>query len=212
MCPETSRAGRGRARESSDDDIDLAHYDSRGCAPREREGSGADRIRRIGPHPDDRSARPADRGGSRGRQASRFLAQPGEDTSPFVFPTDGPRHQTRDFDRNYPLAMTLPGSDYYAVEPSAGNPSIMSHVNAGIIAEGGMTDYGTRHAEGRRGPAPLGPGRGRGVDDRGADSPGAESPDPAGAQAGTSLDRERVPLREVGAEIDDTIPAAVERP
>ena len=26
---------------------------------------------------------------------------------------------------------------------SAGNPSIMSHVNAGIIAAGGMTDYGS---------------------------------------------------------------------
>ena len=72
-----------------------------------------------------------------------FSPQPGEDTSPFVFPTDGPRYQTRDFDRNYPLATTLPGSDYYAAEASAGNPSIMSHVNAGIIAVGGMTDYGS---------------------------------------------------------------------
>lgn len=71
-----------------------------------------------------------------------FSPQPGENTSPFVFPTDGPRYQARDFDRNYPLAMTLPGSDYYAAEPDAGNPSIMSHVNAGIIAEGGLTDYG----------------------------------------------------------------------
>ena len=74
-----------------------------------------------------------------------FSPQPGEDASPFVFPTDGPRHQTRDFNRNYPLAMTLPGSDYYAVEASAGNPSIMSHVNAGIIAAGGMTTTGAPH-------------------------------------------------------------------
>ena len=72
-----------------------------------------------------------------------FSPQPGEDTSPFVFPTDGPRHQTEHFERNYPLAMTLPGSDYYAVESGAGNPSIMSHVNAGIIAPGGLTDYGS---------------------------------------------------------------------
>jgi len=73
-----------------------------------------------------------------------FSPQPGEDISPFVFPTDGPRYQTRDFDRNYPLATTLPGSDYYAAEQDAGNPSIMSHVNAGIIAQGGVTDYGTQ--------------------------------------------------------------------
>lgn len=71
----------------------------------------------------------------------------GEDLSPFDFPTDGPRHQTRDYDRNYPIALTLPGRDYYAVEADAGNPALMSHVNAGIIAPGAMTDYGNHPAK-----------------------------------------------------------------
>jgi hypothetical protein len=71
-----------------------------------------------------------------------FSPQPGEDSSPFVWPTGGPQYQIRDFDRNYPLAMKLPGSDYYALERDGGNPSIMSHRDAGIIAEGGRTSYG----------------------------------------------------------------------
>ena len=71
-----------------------------------------------------------------------FSPQPGEDTSPFVWPTGGPHFQARDFDRNYPLATTLPGKDYYACEPGAGNPSMMSHRDAGIIAQGAKTDYG----------------------------------------------------------------------
>ena len=68
--------------------------------------------------------------------------QPGEDLSPFVFPADGPRYPSRDFDRNYPLEQKLPGMDYYASEPDAGNPSIFSHANAGVIAAGAKTAYG----------------------------------------------------------------------
>ena len=71
-----------------------------------------------------------------------FSPQPGEDTSPFGWPSGGPQYQIRDFDRNYPLATKLPGSDYYALEQDGGNPSMMSHRDAGIIAEGGRTSYG----------------------------------------------------------------------
>ena len=68
--------------------------------------------------------------------------QPGEDLSPFVFPTD---HVPagNDFDRSYPLSTTrLPGKDYYANEGGAGNPVGASHRHAGFIAPGGQTDYG----------------------------------------------------------------------
>jgi hypothetical protein len=68
--------------------------------------------------------------------------QPGEDLSPFVFPTDGPRYPARDFDRNYPLQQGLPGMDYYACELDAGNPSFSSHAYAGVIAAGAKTAYG----------------------------------------------------------------------
>ena len=67
--------------------------------------------------------------------------QPGEDLSPFVFPTNGPRYEARDFDRFYPLEQTLPGMDYYASELDAGNPSISSHADAGVIAAGAKTAY-----------------------------------------------------------------------
>ena len=68
--------------------------------------------------------------------------QPGEDLSPFVFPTGGPRYEARDFDRYYPLEQKLPGMDYYASELDAGNPSIFSHADAGVIAAGATTAYG----------------------------------------------------------------------
>jgi len=68
--------------------------------------------------------------------------QPGEDLSPFVFPADGPRSPAGDGDRYYPLEQKLPGMDYYAGEPSAGNPSIFSHADAGVIAAGAKTAYG----------------------------------------------------------------------
>jgi len=68
--------------------------------------------------------------------------QPGEDLSPFVFPAEGPRSPAGDGDRYYPLEEKLPGMDYYASEPSAGNPSIFSHANAGMIAAGAQTAYG----------------------------------------------------------------------
>jgi hypothetical protein len=68
--------------------------------------------------------------------------QPGEDLSPFVFPTDGPRYPARDGDRYYPLEQKLPGMDYYACELDAGNPSIFSHADAGVIAAGAKTAYG----------------------------------------------------------------------
>ena len=68
--------------------------------------------------------------------------QPGEDLSPFVFPTDGPRYAARDFDRYYPLEQKLPGMDYYASELDAGNPSLFSHAAAGVIAAGAKTAYG----------------------------------------------------------------------
>jgi hypothetical protein len=53
-----------------------------------------------------------------------------------VFPTDGPRYAARDFDRYYSLEQKLPGMDYYASELDAGNPSIFSHADAGVIAAG----------------------------------------------------------------------------
>ena len=68
--------------------------------------------------------------------------QPGEDLWPFVFPTDGPRSPAGDGDRYYPLEQKLPGMDYCAGEPSAGNPSIFSHADAGVIAAGAKTAYG----------------------------------------------------------------------
>ena len=68
--------------------------------------------------------------------------QPGEDLSPFVFPTNGPRYAARDFDRYYALEQKLPGMDYYASELDAGNPSIFSHADAGVIAAGAKTAYG----------------------------------------------------------------------
>jgi hypothetical protein len=68
--------------------------------------------------------------------------QPGEDLSPFVFPTNGPHYPARDFDRNYPLEQALPGMDYYASELDAGNPSLFSHAAAGVIAAGAKTAYG----------------------------------------------------------------------
>ena len=68
--------------------------------------------------------------------------QPGEDLSPFVFPAGGPPYSAGDGDRYYPLEEKLPGMDYYASEPSAGNPSIFSHANAGMIAAGAQTAYG----------------------------------------------------------------------
>jgi hypothetical protein len=71
-----------------------------------------------------------------------YNPQPGEDLSPFVFPTNGPRYASRDFDRFYPLEQMLPGMDYYASELDAGNPSISSHADAGVIAAGAKTAYG----------------------------------------------------------------------
>jgi hypothetical protein len=68
--------------------------------------------------------------------------QPGEDLSPFVFPAGGPRYPARDFDRYYPVEEKLPGMDYYASELDAGNPSIFSHADAGVIAAGAKTAYG----------------------------------------------------------------------
>ena len=68
--------------------------------------------------------------------------QPGEDLSPFVFPTNGPHYPARDFDRYYALEQKLPGMDYYACELDAGNPSIFSHADAGVIAAGAKTAYG----------------------------------------------------------------------
>jgi hypothetical protein len=68
--------------------------------------------------------------------------QPGEDLSPFMFPAGGPRYSARDFDRYYPVEEKLPGMDYYASELDAGNPSIFSHADAGVIAAGAETAYG----------------------------------------------------------------------
>jgi hypothetical protein len=73
---------------------------------------------------------------------SNYDPQPGEDLSPFVFPTGGPRYSARDFDRYYALETKLPGMDYYAAEQDAGNPSIFSHADAGVIAAGAKTAYG----------------------------------------------------------------------
>ncbi len=74
---------------------------------------------------------------------------PPEDTSPFVFPTDGPTYAYRDGDRYYPLDTKPPGSEFYAAERAAGNPLQGSHRNAGIIAGGGHTAY-NRNVEGLR--------------------------------------------------------------
>ena len=93
-----------------------------GCAPREREGSGADRIRRIGPIPTiEELAQPIVVDHAE-RQTARFLATARGGDLALRLPHGRPAAQTRDFDRNYPLTKTLPGSDYYAVEASAGNP------------------------------------------------------------------------------------------
>jgi hypothetical protein len=103
--------------------------------------------------------------------------QPGEDLSPFVFPTNGPRYASRDFDRFYPLEQMLPGMDYYASELDAGNPSISSHADAGVIVAGAKTAYGRRGGFGC-GWVSLG------IVDRCRDTTGAGLPDPAGAEDG----------------------------
>lgn len=63
------------------------------------------------------------------------------DASPFLFPSGGPAYQADGSDRYYTLAASE-GGMYYAAEPSAGNPSLYSHTNAGIIAAGAVAPFG----------------------------------------------------------------------